>query len=793
MYKIYYNDKLFFQDTTPAEQFKLIDPTLELSANSSGSLSFTMTTTNIMYDDLQRMKGLVKVTKHDKTIWEGRVLSEKIDFWKNKEIYCEGILSCLNDTRQPQNIYKDITLRQYIEGILSIHNQKVDASKKLNLGIVTVNDNTTIGTIKTNYDSTWDLFKNLITTYGGYLFIRYDGTERYLDYRKDCPRTSSQRIEFGVNLLDFTKTYDMSSLVTVLLPLGKTLAYAGGKSIGDIVDSRLAAGHYISSEDFDIYYNPNEVGTYSGSNTYFPVEAGKTYYISCRNREGRIMWALKDSNWNLVDYYSASSNEGMTDLVESKIEIPKSDVGNTYYLAIAGFGEDIQPRVNSAIEAGEDFDKYVTVESANNGSIYVVNEESVSNYGWIEKQLTWGDTDDPQKLKELAETYLKDGQFDEMTLEVSAVDLQLMGINIDSINILDEVHVVSKPHGLDKTFPVTELTIKMGETNAGEFTLGHKTEQTLSGIVNDANEELFEKLNAIPSQSSTLKSAKDNASQLIKQRTSGIFTLLYDENGNNTGFKLSNVPDWESDGAKGWLFTMGGLGYFGDGYDQPVTIALTGEDGGLVANSVTTGELSADRIRGGVLGLGHWLMPNGEYIDGRLQVCDQNGKIVVDMGLLDNGTYGAKIQGEFESSGVWGRTISIRDGWIGGGSPDTGHLAFDNMLYDRRLTSLETTDLFIGVSNELIIGTNKGDGGWGDMQGVTKYAHMYLKGYYISDDGGYVSPQLFTVDVKQGFVLSVASQDDPYAVSKDDIISLEDQIDSLNRRVDILEDMFNSI
>lgn len=760
MYKIYYNDKLFFQDTTPAEQYRLVDPVLKLASNSAGSLEFRIPVANIMYNELQRMRGLIKVHKNDKLIWEGRITSEDTDFWKNKDIYCEGILACFNDTRQIQKVYKDMTLRQYVESILSIHNQKVDDTKKFNIGIVTVNNNSDIGTRTTNYESTWEIFNGLVQEFGGYLIVRYENDGRYLDYRSDYPRTSTQKIEFGVNLMDFTQSYDMSSLATVLLPLGKTIASAGENTVGDLVDSRLAGGHYISEEDYDIYYDPNLLTSYSASNTFFPVESGKTYYITCRNHGGRIMWVLKDSSGNLVDYHAASSGDGMTDLVESKLEVPQSDVGNYYLLAIAGFGVDIQPRVNASISADEAFDTYTTVESANNGSLYVTNEDAITNYGWIEKQITWSNITDPQELKNVAEKYLKEGQFDEMTLDLTAVDMQLAGIDIDSIDILDQVQVVSKPHGLNKVFPVTELTVKMTNLSGNQFRLGYKTEQTLTGIVSGYNDEIYAKLNALPSQSATLASAKDNATQLINTATSGIFSLEYDEHGNTTGARLSNVADWNSEGAKGWRFTMGGIGYFGEGYDKDVTIAITGEDGGIVANCITAGQMLATRIRGGILGLGHWQMEDGSFMDGELQLADSNGNIIVNMNKD-----GAFVRGILESTGPDAgggpETVHIENGWIYGSDMNAGHLSVDTMIEGQKGVSIDTNVMAICVFNRLYTARNSDISDLvGTVEDVENVRFMGMNGYDI------------LLSVKNGFITELEYE---YAGRYDGEITVEDK------------------
>ena len=47
-------------------------------------------------------------------------------------------------------------------------------------------------------------------------------------------------------------------------------------------------------------------------------------------------------------------------------------------------------------------------------------------------------------MKSTAEKYLRDGQFDEMTLTVSAIDLNSINVDIQSFNLLEDVLVIKK-------------------------------------------------------------------------------------------------------------------------------------------------------------------------------------------------------------------------------------------------------------------------------------------------------------------------------------------------------------
>lgn len=123
---------------------------------------------------------------------------------------------------------------------------------------------------------------------------------------------------------------------------------------------------------------------------------------------------------------------------------------------------------------------YLTVESVNDGSIYVSSEDAVNAYGWIVKTVHWDDVTTPIRLRNKAIRYLNDIQFDEMTIELSALDLHYMDIDYETINILDKVYVVSRPHGMERYFPVTKLEIPLDNPSDTLFTLGGIVKSTIT-------------------------------------------------------------------------------------------------------------------------------------------------------------------------------------------------------------------------------------------------------------------------------------------------------------------------
>lgn len=117
--------------------------------------------------------------------------------------------------------YHDMTVRGFLEALLNVHNSKVNDKRKFYVGAVTVKDNNDSLYRYTNYETTLECInEKLIKKLGGHIKVRKENGKRYIDYIEDYAKVSNQIIQFGENLMDFTKDYDTSDICTVLIPLG---------------------------------------------------------------------------------------------------------------------------------------------------------------------------------------------------------------------------------------------------------------------------------------------------------------------------------------------------------------------------------------------------------------------------------------------------------------------------------------------------------------------------------------------------------------------------------------------
>lgn len=302
----------FYDNSTDAKTLQLINPTLELEANKAGSFSFTVPPDHFFYGKFTPFSSIITVVRDGDVLWEGRVINEQKDFLNQAKYSCEGCLAYLNDSVQPYNKYiNPATPWEILIKILNVHNSyfsNTDEEFKIILpgqNRRNFSDIIMPEVFNTNYESTMEILSKLQEEYEGYMYITWDAEgKKYLNWTDDENlKNCEQAIEFGSNLLDYTRDWDITDLCTVVVPLGV------------------------------------QIGT---------EEEG--------NEEERL-----------------------------------------------------------------------TIKDVNDGSIFVTATSDILNkYGYVVKTLEFDDIEDPEILKHLGELYLTKGQFEKMTIEISAFDLAML-------------------------------------------------------------------------------------------------------------------------------------------------------------------------------------------------------------------------------------------------------------------------------------------------------------------------------------------------------------------------------
>ena len=69
-----------------------------------------------------------------------------------------------------------------------------------------------------------------------------------------------------------------------------------------------------------------------------------------------------------------------------------------------------------------------------------------------------------------------------MTVNVSALDLSLLGVNVESIELHKKYEIVSAPHNFDEIYQCTGVRLNLLEPQSNEYQFG-PTRETLTGWI----------------------------------------------------------------------------------------------------------------------------------------------------------------------------------------------------------------------------------------------------------------------------------------------------------------------
>lgn len=397
MYSIYADGVCIYHDRYPTPEYKMDSPVLKIADSAAGSLDAVLPPVNVGYETLKRMKTTLTVKRHDKEIWEGRIIEDSYDFLKNRHIYCEGALAYFNDTCQPQREYRNVTLEQFIKSVIDIHNSKVPDNRKIYFEYQAV-EGGVIEYRATQFEQTLEVLNQVCTDYNCHMKIEkktIDGVYgNYIKFFTGVISASTQSVEFGKNLLDYTSNFDLSELATVIVPLGAVKTRANTTQIGDAIDLDTYApysadrgwgveqiktlGTYINNEDTiraggDIINREHEgePGWEGYSTAVLKIKAStnevkNTIYISSRMHAGWGMytWQTKDPALQYTSGKFSSIPLGFSDMVEEAVEVPVGQTDDYYVLTVGSFGGDIQLRVNVSAQVTDQLDEYYTAEDA---------------------------------------------------------------------------------------------------------------------------------------------------------------------------------------------------------------------------------------------------------------------------------------------------------------------------------------------------------------------------------------------------------------------------------------------
>jgi len=224
----------------------LAELTATLAVNKGGTATIKMPPQHPAYHAFTSYKTIVDIYRDGVRRFRGRALYPTDDFRLFRTITCEGERCFLRDAvNRPYGL--KASPKDILTYFINAYNSEVEEAKRFLVGDVTVVSLAGDIQLENEEAETFaDTIDKLVANYGGYIVFTDDHEgNRMINWYAKLEYHSSQVIELGSNLIDFTRTSSNSDLANVIVPYG-AVDDAGNRIDIKSVNNGL---DYIQDED----------------------------------------------------------------------------------------------------------------------------------------------------------------------------------------------------------------------------------------------------------------------------------------------------------------------------------------------------------------------------------------------------------------------------------------------------------------------------------------------------------------------------------------------------------------
>jgi len=262
--------------------------------------------------------------------------------------------------------------------------------------------------------------------------------------------------------------------------------------------------------------------TVTDPNDYVRIESGNAESVLDTLNKllercgGYIVFTTADDGARVVNWYESldAISGQVIEFGENLLDFARSGANTRLATGVLPYGAK-----------DESTGQRVTIESVNDGLDYIVDADAVALRGTIIKSVTWDDVTMPENLLRKARQWLEQNRYIITSLELTALDLSYMDKSIASYQVGDNIRVLSKPHGVDEVFQLTERTENLLNPAESSIKLG-KDVRTLTDadVAGDADN-----LDALHTVSREIKSDYQRNTAAVVQATEKALQALIEQ------------------------------------------------------------------------------------------------------------------------------------------------------------------------------------------------------------------------------------------------------------------------
>lgn len=185
---------------------------------------------------------------------------------------------------------------------------------------------------------------------------------------------------------------------------------------------------------------------------------------------GGYLMVRREKGVNYIDYLEDSNRKSLQkiELGKNLLDLATQSSASEVYTAILPLGAELKN------EDGEETGERLTIESVNGGKDFIQDDEAVQKYGFIMKVGDWKDVTIASNLLRKARQELAQLVRLSLTLELTAVDLSMIDVNIDEFRVFEYVDVLSEPHGVNESLLVEKMELNLTSPANNKITIGRQ-------------------------------------------------------------------------------------------------------------------------------------------------------------------------------------------------------------------------------------------------------------------------------------------------------------------------------
>ena len=216
-----YADGVLAYDSS-LEDYDLVGLKVTKGLNVGGTAEIILPLEHPAYNYFVGHRTVVTIYRGNVLRFRGRALYYADNFYGQRTVTCEGELCFLRDSINRPYKYES-TPAKIFRALVRKHNEQVEEWKQFAIGSVSVVDpNDNIVMESESAEPILSTLNKLVERCGGYIvFTTAADGSRIINYHATLNQQSSQAIEFGENLLDFSSTgANTTTLATGIVPYG---------------------------------------------------------------------------------------------------------------------------------------------------------------------------------------------------------------------------------------------------------------------------------------------------------------------------------------------------------------------------------------------------------------------------------------------------------------------------------------------------------------------------------------------------------------------------------------------